>query len=291
MKVITSVLFIAAVCSSNVMAKEYISAVTGEPLWEISQSKALCTLSQEIDVWGKVTYFMEAAKNPKLEFTLSPYKEFSRATTLSVFDTPAYYFPGQAERKLTQTMTFKGFDGYLSNADAWHTLGVLEKGHLAVFSYRDPAYEEGEIRVMVNPYGFKSYYRDFLKCTKSLLPYSYNDIRYTVIHFDEKSSRLTDFSVKRLAMIADFISEDQHFLDITITVHTDSLGEVADNKTVTDEQAAVIKKFFTDKGVPETKIHIRSLGHEDTAVVNDTETKRLVNRRVMIRVGKTVTLD
>jgi outer membrane protein OmpA-like peptidoglycan-associated protein len=95
----------------------------------------------------------------------------------------------------------------------------------------------------------------------------------------------------RLNQIADYIKEDPRIVELTITVHTDKLGELADNQKLTEDQASIIKKFFTDKGVLENKITVRALGQGDSVVLNDTKVNKRINRRVLIEVGRTEVRD
>lgn len=292
MKIMKSLFWLLSlVLVQQATAEEYFTKNTGEPLWKIDESKTLCSLSQDVYLWGKVSYFMEASKDPKLEFEFSPYKEFSKASDVNLFDTPSEYLPGKPEKHLGVVKVFKGFDGYLDHKDAWLTIGALEKGHMAVLSYYDNAYYQGEVRVKVNPFGFKKEYEKFLKCTQNLLPYSFDDIKYTIIHFHEKTTELTSHSAMRLNQIADYIKEDPRIVELTITVHTDKLGELADNQKLTEDQASIIKKFFTDKGVLENKITVRALGQGDSVVLNDTKVNKRINRRVLIEVGRTEVRD
>ena len=255
-----------------------------DKLWSNEGSKVLCKLTQNIEGWGDVTYFMEANKKTRLELLLTPYRAFDKVSTVTLYDTPPNWFPGKAERKLNEAKLFRGFDGYLNGTDAWYTLSALEKGHMVVFSYHDSSYSEDEIRVLLNPFSIKTPFKDFINCTKELLDYGYQDIRFTVIHFEDKTNKLTPFSSKRLEQIANYILEDKNFSEISVTVHTDTFGDKEENQKVTDEQAKVIKDFFISKGVDENKLFIKSMGQEDPAVDNLNNDKSLINRRVLIQI-------
>ena len=101
---------------------------------------------------------------------------------------------------------------------------------------------------------------------------------------EDKTNKLTPFSSKRLEQIANYILEDKNFSEISVTVHTDTLGDKEENQKVTDEQAKVIKDFFISKGVDENKLFIKSMGQEDPAVDNLNNDKSLINRRVLIQI-------
>lgn len=282
-----SILSLSLLMASGADAITYLSQTRGIDVWKLEDSKTMCVIRQNIPEWGNVEYFMQASKEHELELTLNPYHAFENVRSMLFRSEAPSWKPGVADVNLGETKIYRGFPGYLKGKDAWHSISSLENGNMAVFIYRDDNYyKDQDIKVMINPYNFKMIYRRFLKCTAQLLPYSFNDIKYTMLHFEDKSTKLTEYSLKRLEQIAEYVSGDNQYFEVSITVHTDSPGELDENQKVTDDQAAVIKKFFTDKGFSEDKINVVSFGELDSAVVNDTDVKRGVNRRVLIEIGK-----
>lgn len=281
------ILSLGILMATEATAVTFLSQTRGIDVWKLDESKVLCQMRQNVSDWGSIEYSMQAAKNQELELILNPYRTFENVKTISFRAEAPAWRPGIADDNFGEVKIYRGFPGYLKGQDAWYTLSALENGNMAAFVYKDlNYYKDQEIKILVNPYNFKNIYRRFLKCTTQLLPYSFNDIKYTVLHFEEKSTKLTAYSEKRLEQIAQFISSDASFFEVSITVHTDSLGELSDNQSITDEQAKVIKKFFTDKGIAENKITVMSYGQLDTAVVNDTDVNKRVNRRVLIEIDK-----
>src|SRR5574344_343682 len=251
-----SILSLSLLMASGADAITYLSQTRGIDVWKLEDSKTMCVIRQNIPEWGNVEYFMQASKEHELELTLNPYHAFENVRSMLFRSEAPSWKPGVADVNLGETKIYRGFPGYLKGKDAWHSISSLENGNMAVFIYRDD-----------------NYYKD-------------KDIKYTMLHFEDKSTKLTEYSLKRLEQIAEYVSGDNQYFEVSITVHTDSPGELDENQKVTDDQAAVIKKFFTDKGFSEDKINVVSFGELDSAVVNDTDVKRGVNRRVLIEIGK-----
>ncbi len=68
-------------------------------------------------------------------------------------------------------------------------------------------------------------------------------------------------------------------MTIQIAGHTDNVGDPAANKTLSEQRAAGVAKFLTDRGIGAGRI--RSIGYGDTKPLaeNDTEENRAKNRR------------
>lgn len=71
--------------------------------------------------------------------------------------------------------------------------------------------------------------------------------------------------------------------NLTITGHTDNVGEDAPNMSLGKRRAESVKKYFKNKGVAAT-INTASKGEAEPMASNDTEEGKAKNRRVNIRI-------
>jgi len=71
---------------------------------------------------------------------------------------------------------------------------------------------------------------------------------------------------------------------LTITGHTDSVGDPAKNKVLGQERADAIKELLISYGVPAEKIIATSMGQEDPVADNSTDTGRALNRRTELKI-------
>jgi outer membrane protein OmpA-like peptidoglycan-associated protein len=107
-----------------------------------------------------------------------------------------------------------------------------------------------------------------------------------VIHFPYKSVRREDNDA-----IDDYLNALARQLiasgeKVSITGHTDFVGEPKDNQTFGMRRALSIRDALVKKGVPKAQIRCKSFGDRKPVATNDTPYGRYLNRRAEIRVGK-----
>lgn len=106
-----------------------------------------------------------------------------------------------------------------------------------------------------------------------------------VIHFPYKSSTKEDNAAidQYLANLArQLISSGDK---VTITGHTDFVGEPAENYNFGLRRANGIRDILVKKGVPKSQIRCKSMGDRKPVATNDTPYGRYLNRRAEIRVN------
>lgn len=106
-----------------------------------------------------------------------------------------------------------------------------------------------------------------------------------VIHFPYKSSRKEDNAAidAYLASLArQLIASGKK---VSITGHTDFVGEPAENYNFGLRRAYGIRDILLKKGVPKAQIICKSLGDRKPVATNDTPYGRYLNRRAEIRVN------
>ncbi|QSA20043.1 flagellar protein MotY, partial [Vibrio furnissii] len=70
---------------------------------------------------------------------------------------------------------------------------------------------------------FQPQYNAFSDCVASLLPYSFEDISFTILHYDRGDSvELNKASQKRLAQIAEYIRYNPDIDLVLVSTYTDS---------------------------------------------------------------------
>ncbi|MDX1913412.1 MAG: OmpA family protein [Saprospiraceae bacterium] len=107
-----------------------------------------------------------------------------------------------------------------------------------------------------------------------------------VIYFPYKSSRKEDNAAidAYLAVLARHLIASGE--KVTITGHTDFVGEPGDNYNFGLRRANGIRDILVKKGVPTKQIRCKSFGDRKPVATNDTPYGRYLNRRAEIRVGK-----
>jgi len=114
------------------------------------------------------------------------------------------------------------------------------------------------------------------------LPYTFEDIAFTILNYEKNSDELTPYSKRRLAMISDYLKADPQIDLALIDAYSDSAGSKWPNQQLSEKRAESVKKFFTDMGVDEKRVKVEGHGEKQHVATNETERGREVNRRVVI---------
>ena len=130
------------------------------------------------------------------------------------------------------------------------------------------------------------------KPAKPVSPANMNEVQMEevedrmIIHFPYKSSSKEDNAAidTYLANLARQLTASRE--KVTITGHTDFVGEPAENYTFGLRRAQGIRDILIKKGVPKAQIICKSQGDRKPVSTNDTPYGRYLNRRAEIRVGK-----
>lgn len=75
-------------------------------------------------------------------------------------------------------------------------------------------------------------------------------------------------------------------MTIEITGHTDNIGSVETNNTLSQERANAVLIYLMDKGIDESRMNAKGYGSSQPIESNDTEEGRLKNRRVAFKILK-----
>ncbi len=130
------------------------------------------------------------------------------------------------------------------------------------------------------------------KPTKPVSPSNMDEVQMEevedrmVIHFPYKSSTKEDNAAidAYLANLARQLSASGE--KVTITGHTDFVGEPGDNYNFGLRRAYGIRDILIKKGVSKSKIQCKSFGDRKPVATNDTPYGRYLNRRAEIRVSQ-----
>ncbi len=93
-------------------------------------------------------------------------------------------------------------------------------------------------------------------------------------------------SLRRLAMISEFIKADKSIDVVVIDAYSDSYGGRWPNLKLSEKRADAIKKVFVDLGIDPGKISVEGHGEKQHVASNETEQGRAKNRRVVISMGR-----
>jgi outer membrane protein OmpA-like peptidoglycan-associated protein len=275
---------ISAVAEANM--RQYAADVEQSD-WQVTQqSRIACDLSHDIPGYGKALFSSHASKQLNMEFELDMLllpKSFGIAAVYSV---PPKWMPGQRQKSLAEMTIRTQYNGDLPEQTAWTMLSELEKGYWPTVYYQDWYNSYDKVSVGLNAANFMPAYRQFAQCVSNLLPYSFEDIAYSVLSYKKNSVELTKYSQKRLGMIADYLKEDAELELVLLDGYTDSYGGRWNNAQLSIRRANEIRDFFASSGVNAERISVTGHGERRHIAPNTTEASRAQNRRVVIRMAK-----
>ena len=255
--------------------------------WKISQqTRLICELEHPIPGYGTASFTTEASKQLNLEFNLDMLRLPNKYDSADVYSMPPKWMIGAMQRKIGRMDIRKQYDGDLGQTIACEMLTELEKGFWPTIFYQDWLNSNDSVAVALNSSNFKPEYEAFNQCLSNLLPFSFDDIAYTVLSYKKDSEELTEYSQRRLDMIGDYLKEDLALSLVLVDAYSDSLGAEWLNEQLSITRATQIKDFFAGMGVDSERIEITGHGEKRHASPNDDVSDREKNRRVVIRMSK-----
>lgn len=258
---------------------EYASPM-GEENWRMSGNPIRCGLSLTIPDYG-IGYFEQYATKPP-HFILRKWSQVQRALPAMVVSKPPIWKPLlQKTFLVARTYVKPGEYGlFLPREPALKLLVFLSQGYQADFTYRS---EEGfDITVALSPIRFSKVYSKYQRCLGNLLPFSYEDVRESVFHFDVDSRMLTDEYKAQLRRIAQYAAADIQIQTIRVVGYADESGRKGYNNAISQYRAEAVQNYLLGLGVPKSKLSVTWVGALKPVARNDTDEGRAANRRVVI---------
>ena len=258
-----------------------------QSVWRLtSDTQVECRLEHPIPRWGTGAFVSRAGRKINLDFELKGQRPQARTQTVSLGIMPPSWRPGVSGRQISQLQFYQQFDGLVEGQTAWTMLDELEGGRMPTFQYRDWYRQNRPVRVSLSSVNFRVKYQAFVDCLSGLLPYSFNDIAFSVLSYDKNSDQLSLASRRRLAMIGEYVKVDKSIDLVVINAYSDSYGGRWPNQKLSEKRADAIKKVFVDLGIDPGKISVEGHGEKRHVRSNETDDGRAKNRRVVINMGR-----
>ncbi|WP_245905515.1 flagellar protein MotY [Photobacterium lipolyticum] len=268
--------------------KQYV-ATPAQSSWKVAVDTPLeCRMIHAIPSYGEAQFTSRAGKKINLDFELKMRRPMGETRDVNLISMPARWMPGDAAEPITRLTFFKQFDGYVGGQMAWAMLSELEGGRYPTFSYQDWQHRNKMIEVSLAAVSFQTPYQQFSQCLDNLLPYSFEDIAFTVLHYDSDSDELNKASQKRLAQITDFVRYSDDIDLVLLATYTDSDGGKNVNQNLSERRAKKLEEYFMSLGLPENRIQVEAYGKRRPIADNSTPIGRNKNRRVVISLGRTI---
>ncbi|MGF1683812.1 flagellar protein MotY [Photobacterium minamisatsumaniensis] len=280
---------LSLVLSGAVAAGQKYVASPDQSSWKVAVDTPLeCRMLHAIPNYGEAQFTSKASKKINLDFELKMRRPMGETRNVSLVSMPPRWMPGEAAEPITKLTFFKQFDGYVGGQTAWAILSELEIGRYPTFSYQDWQQRNKRVDVGLSAVAFQSSYNQFSQCLDNLLPYSFDDIAFTVLHYDQDSDELNKASQQRLAQISDFVRYSDDVDLILVATYTDSRGGKNTNQALSERRAVKLEEYFMQMGLPKNRIQVEAFGERRPIADNASPLGRSKNRRVVISLGRTI---
>ncbi len=274
--------------AASALEKRYV-ATPQQSTWQMVTNTPLeCRLVHPIPNYGDAEFSARASKKMNLDFELKMRRPMGDTRNVSLVSMPPAWRPGESADRITNIQFFKQFDGYIGGQSAWTLLSELEKGRYPTFSYQDWQSRDQRIEVALSSVLFQAQYNAFSDCIANLLPYSFEDISFTILHYDRGNSvDLNKASQKRLEQIAEYIRYNQDIDLVLVAAYTDSADSKNESQSLSEKRSERLRNYFKSLGLPEDRIQVQGFGKRRPIADNESPIGKDKNRRVVISLGRT----
>ena len=274
--------------AASALEKRYV-ATPQQSTWQMVANTPLeCRLVHPIPNYGDAEFSARASKKMNLDFELKMRRPMGDTRNVSLVSMPPAWRPGESADRITNIQFFKQFDGYIGGQSAWTLLSELEKGRYPTFSYQDWQSHDQRIEVALSSVLFQAQYNVFSDCIANLLPYSFEDISFTILHYDRGNSvDLNKASQKRLEQIAEYIRYNKDIDLVLVAAYTDSADSKNESQSLSEKRSERLRNYFKSLGLPEDRIQVQGFGKRRPIADNESPIGKDKNRRVVISLGRT----
>ncbi|NOH62735.1 OmpA family protein [Vibrio sp. RE88] len=281
-------LTLASVASSVSAMDVRYAAKPQQSQWQMIANTPLeCRMVHPIPNYGDAVFSSHASKKINLDFELKMKRPMGKTRDVSLVSMPPVWRPGDSAERITNIRFFQQFDGYVGGQTAWSILTELEKGRYPTFSYQEWQSRDQRIEVSLSSVLFQRSYNAFSDCIANLLPYSFEDIAFTILHYDRSSVQLNKASQKRLAQIAEYIRHNQDIDLVLVSTYTANEESKSASQNLSEQRADVLRDYFKSLGLPEDRIQVQGYGRRRPVADNASPLGKDKNRRVVISLGRT----
>ena len=288
-RLITGSILFSLLMSSTALAQEKrYGASPQQSTWEMVANTPLeCRLVHPIPNFGDAEFSSRASKKIILDFELKMRRPMGATRNVSLISMPPPWRPGESADRMTTIKFFQQFDGYVGGQTAWGILSELEKGRYPTFSYQEWQSRDQRIEVALSSVLFQQKYNVFSDCISNLLPYSFEDISFTILHYDRNSDQLSKASQKRWSQIAEYIRYNQDIDLVLVATYTDSADSKGVSQNLSERRAESLREYFKSLGLSEERIQVQGYGKRRPIADNASPIGKDKNRRVVISLGRT----
>ncbi|AMG32202.1 OmpA family protein [Grimontia hollisae] len=279
----------ASLAPLSASAGKYYAAKPTESVWTVTVDTPIeCRIEHAIPNYGMAMFSSRASKKINLDFELEMRRPMGQTQNVSLVSMPPVWLPGEPAEYIDRLRFYKQFNGFVDGQTAWSMLSELENGRYPTFSFKEWQSRGKRVEIALSSVSFQQPYNEFSGCISRLLPYSFEDIAFTVLHYDENGAELNKASMARLAQIAEFVRYSPDIDLVLMATYTDNRGAKVANQRLSEIRAQKLEAYFMSLGLPKDRIQVEAYGERRPIAENESPIGRNKNRRVVISLGRTI---
>ncbi len=249
--------------------------------WLVSTSPLECRLRHVVPSYGEARFEKEAGG--ELGFTLHVFQRPFRTGQARLLSVPPAWKHDAVTRDLGTVDFVDDKPPFrLPRPSARRLLAELEQGMFPTLSFKDWADGSDEIKVYLSSVNVRKALGEFRACLSGILPFTFETVRFSRLHFGFGEKLLKGEHQRRLAEIARYVTADERIKRIELEAHTDSRGYRKVNRALGQRRAEAVRDYLIAQGVAPGLFTIKSYGEAKPIASNRSVRGRELNRRVEI---------
>lgn len=251
--------------------------------WQADGNRLYCRLSHEIPRYGLAIF--ERRAGGELGFRLETRLPPRQAAMARLVSAPPQWKHDTLVRDLGQVdIRTERASMHLPEPQARRLLLELEHGMFPSFAFSDWADGRDTVTVALSAVRVRQALGEFLQCLDSQLPYGFEQVRDTRVHFAFDKSELSPEARRRLDVVAEFMRLDDRVDGVVLEGHADSRGWPRYNDALSLRRAEAVREYLIAQGVDAEKFQfdLRAYGERRPLASNRTEAGRAQNRTVIV---------
>lgn len=247
--------------------------------WLAESSIYECRLIQSIPRFGEAHFQHRAGES--LNFQLHDFSEQLNKTTVVLRSVAAAWNTQATELDLGLVNLNSRMDSDLSLRIMTELLAVM----MPTFQGTGAHSPNQAVKVAMSPVNFKSAFEEYQRCSRTLLPFNYDQVGTTTLYWDLEVEELSDEAMAALDNIATYANADSAITGLKIDSYTDTSGSDETNQVFSENRAANVVKYLLSRGVDGDSIVSEAHGEQDEFLIYDSESspeEHKLNRRLVI---------
>lgn len=271
MKINYSSIFIILFILVNDSFADYYTPPLMEAQWEVSISKTLCRMRQDIPLYGSADFVQRSGQD--LQFSIQEQRQKPQIikANLSAIASPWVHEAPNPDNYLVyleQAIEIKDYGRLAVYGQTAETMiDVLLQGQYPTFTYirASSDLEVEETRVAVSAIKFIETYEEFLYCRNQLLPFGSADFQDKFFVFRNASDRLSSAVKKDISNLVSYLQE---MTETKLVLGSATSIAGSSDKRWFNKRAKVLLEALVANGINEEQIEVQAdfSGSDDNSI-------------------------